>query len=157
VLLSWCDSRVTQRRAVFQTLRKGVLLTYHMLPGTDGGSSPVWDAIGYPGPLGPPEDPPPKALQPLTIDADTELECDVCVVGSGAAAALPPACWPPPGSTWWCSRRLASDLGLRPAGRDLGRPRPGGVRRVVLPHRLGRQPDDLDRVHRAHERHGAGR
>ena len=28
VLLSWCDSRLPQRRAAFQALRKGVLLTY---------------------------------------------------------------------------------------------------------------------------------
>ena len=33
VLLSWADSRVPQRRAVFQALRKGALLFYYMLPG----------------------------------------------------------------------------------------------------------------------------
>ena len=32
VLLSWCDSRVPQRRAAFQALRKGALLFYWMLP-----------------------------------------------------------------------------------------------------------------------------
>jgi glycine/D-amino acid oxidase-like deaminating enzyme len=84
VLLSWCDSRLTQRRAAFQTLRKGVLLMYYMLPGAGGGASPVWEAIDYPGPLGPPDDPPRRALKPLAIEADTELDCDVCVVGSGA-------------------------------------------------------------------------
>jgi choline dehydrogenase-like flavoprotein len=47
-----------QRRAAFQTLRKGVLLMY--------------------------EDAPRRALKPLAIEADTELRCDVCVVGSGA-------------------------------------------------------------------------
>jgi choline dehydrogenase-like flavoprotein len=84
VLLSWCDSRVGQRRAAFQALRKGVLLTYYMVPGAEGGRSPVWDAIGYDGPLGPPAQAPPKQIVPLAIDRDTELECDVCVVGSGA-------------------------------------------------------------------------
>src|SRR5918998_3094786 len=38
VLLSWCDSRVPQRRAAFQALRKGALLFYWMLPQRDGGA-----------------------------------------------------------------------------------------------------------------------
>jgi long-chain-alcohol oxidase len=84
VLLSWCDSRLPQRRAAFQALRKGVLLLYYMLPGPNGGRSPVWDAIDYPGPLGRREDAPPRALEPLPVDSDVELDCDVCVVGSGA-------------------------------------------------------------------------
>jgi long-chain-alcohol oxidase len=84
VLLSWCDSRVPQRRAAFQALRKGALLLYYMLPGPNGERSPVWDAIGYPGPLGKRADAPPKAIEPLRVDRDMALECDVCVVGSGA-------------------------------------------------------------------------
>jgi len=83
VLLSWCDSGVTQRRAAFQALRKGALLTYYMLPG-EGGRSSVWDAIGYPGPLGPVENPPPPELHPIRPSADMEIKCDVCIVGSGA-------------------------------------------------------------------------
>ena len=84
VLLSWCDSRMPQRRAAFQALRKGALLFYYMVPGANGDRSPAWDQVGYPGPLGPNPDAPPKALRPLAVDADTTLECDVCVVGSGA-------------------------------------------------------------------------
>jgi long-chain-alcohol oxidase len=84
VLLSWCDSRLPQRRAAFQALRKGALLFYYMVPGADGGRSPVWDRIGYPGPNGRNPDAPPKALKPLEVDRDTTLDCDVCVVGSGA-------------------------------------------------------------------------
>ena len=83
VLLSWCDSGLTQRRAAFQALRKGALLTYYMLP-SDNGKSAVWDAIGYPGPLGPVDDPPPPELRPIRPSGDMDLECDVCVVGSGA-------------------------------------------------------------------------
>ena len=78
VLRSWCDSRLTQRRAAFQALRKLTLLTYAMLPG------PLWQEIGYPGPLGPPEDVPARSIAPLRIDRDVELDCDVCVIGSGA-------------------------------------------------------------------------
>jgi long-chain-alcohol oxidase len=88
VLLSWCDSRVPQRRAAFHGLRKAALLTYYGLPAPDGGKSPVWEAIGYPGPLGAPTDAPPKALQPLAIEQDTTLDCDVCIVGSGAGGGV---------------------------------------------------------------------
>jgi choline dehydrogenase-like flavoprotein len=84
VLLSWCDSRVPQRRAAFQALRKGALLMYYMLPAPNGGESPVWNEIGYPGPLGSPSDPAPRAIEPLAVDGDVSLECDVVVIGSGA-------------------------------------------------------------------------
>lgn len=83
VLLSWADSRVPQRRAAFQALRKGALLAYYG-SGGNGDRNPAWEAIGYPGPLGPPQDPPPRTIEPLEVSEDTALECDVVVVGSGA-------------------------------------------------------------------------
>jgi len=88
VLLSWCDSRLPQRRAAFHALRKAALLTYYGLPAPGGGPSPVWDAIGYPGPLGARADAPPRELTPLAIGESTTLECDVCVVGSGAGGGV---------------------------------------------------------------------
>jgi len=86
VLLRWGDSRLTQRRAVFQALRKGALLFYYMLPGPDGAGArnPAWDAIGYDGPLGPLDDPAPRKITPTPISKDERLECDVVIVGSGA-------------------------------------------------------------------------
>ncbi len=84
VLLSWCDSRVSQRRAAFQALRKGALLFYWMLTLPDGSRNPAWDAIEYTGPLGENKGAPPKPLDPIEIDRDTDLECDVVIVGSGA-------------------------------------------------------------------------
>ncbi|MEA2332882.1 MAG: hypothetical protein QOH58_3020 [Thermoleophilaceae bacterium] len=83
-LLSWADSPEVGPRAAFQALRKGILLSYYCLPHTGAGPNPIDEALGYPGPLGPPENPPPKTLTPLEIGADTELDCDVVVVGSGA-------------------------------------------------------------------------
>src|SRR5207248_4156609 len=63
----------------FQALRKGSLHFDAVLE-----PSAVYEAIGYPGALGPPADPPPRAIAPLAVTGDTELDCDVCVVGSGA-------------------------------------------------------------------------
>ncbi|TCJ13878.1 FAD-binding protein [Rubrobacter taiwanensis] len=83
-LLRFADAPDVQSRAVFQALRKGVLLSYYCLPHEGERPNPVYEALGYPGPLGPPEDPPPKTVKPFEVSADTELECDVCVVGSGA-------------------------------------------------------------------------
>jgi long-chain-alcohol oxidase len=84
VLLAWADSQAPEQRAAFQALRKGALLSYYCLPYGGDGPNPIDEAVGYPGPLGPPENPPPKTIEPLVISEDTELECDVCVVGSGA-------------------------------------------------------------------------
>jgi long-chain-alcohol oxidase len=83
-LLAWADAPEVESRAAFQALRKGILLTYYALPWAGEGPNPVDEALGYPGPLGPPQDPPPKTIAPLEIAADTELDCDVVVVGSGA-------------------------------------------------------------------------
>ncbi len=85
VLQSWADSGSPQRRAAFQALRKGSLLFYYMLGGPGGQArNPAWDAIGYDGPLGQLPHAPPRALDPTAIDHDTELDCDVVIVGSGA-------------------------------------------------------------------------
>jgi long-chain-alcohol oxidase len=84
VLRSWGESSLPQRRAVFQALRKAALLFYYIVPGRTGGRNPVWDAIGYDGPLGRLPDASRKALAPAVIDRDTTLDCDVVIVGSGA-------------------------------------------------------------------------
>ncbi len=87
VLLSWADSALTRRRGAFQALRKAVGFLYVMLPGADGAASPVWEKIGYPGPLGA-QPPKPRALKPIVPAAETELSCDICIVGSGAGGGV---------------------------------------------------------------------
>src|SRR5690242_21325213 len=77
LLLGWADSKLPQRRAVFESLRKGTLLFYYMLQGADGSLNPAWEAIGYPGPLGRLPGAPAKALSITPVDRDTALECDV--------------------------------------------------------------------------------
>ncbi|MDQ3176379.1 MAG: GMC family oxidoreductase N-terminal domain-containing protein [Actinomycetota bacterium] len=81
VLRSWRDSPAPLMRTSFQALRKASLAFAYMLPGR-------WEAIGYPGPLGPREDAPAPRLQPLDGSVALELDCDVCVVGSGAGGGV---------------------------------------------------------------------
>jgi long-chain-alcohol oxidase len=81
-LRAWCDSRLTLRRTGFQALRKGLLTIAYSLRAT-----PAWERIGYPGPLAPPDDKP-RRLKTDAITRDAELDCDVCVVGSGAGGGV---------------------------------------------------------------------
>ncbi len=83
-LLSWCDSEDVTRRAAFQALRKLTMVMYYSMPWQGEGPNPVDEAIGYPGPHGKLKDAPPKTIKPLEISEDTELDCDVVIVGSGA-------------------------------------------------------------------------
>ncbi len=87
VLLSWADSRLILRRGAFQALRNAIGFLSVMLPGAGGSSSEVWKNFGYPGPLGP-QLPKPHPLRPLVPQVDTELSCDVCIVGSGAGGSV---------------------------------------------------------------------
>ncbi len=73
VLRSWCDSRLGPKRQAFQGLRKGAAIPYYGTVGVDG----------YPGPLGAVSDRA-RTIRPLRVGGDVALECDVCVVGSGA-------------------------------------------------------------------------
>lgn len=48
-----------------------------------GHDTPAWQRIGYPGPLPPPLEPPPRRFAPIEIESDTHISCDVVIVGSG--------------------------------------------------------------------------
>ncbi|GAA2365807.1 GMC family oxidoreductase N-terminal domain-containing protein [Dactylosporangium salmoneum] len=83
MLLALATSGVTAKRALFQALKGAATLSYYMAPGPTG-HSPVWDAIGYPGPLGLRADAPAPRLTPIRPSDATVLDCDVVIVGSGA-------------------------------------------------------------------------
>jgi long-chain-alcohol oxidase len=83
-LLDWCDSDDVMQRAAFQALRKLTMVMYYSMPWQGEGPNPIDGAIGYPGPHGKLKDVPPKTIKPLEIIEDTELDCDVVIVGSGA-------------------------------------------------------------------------
>ena len=81
VLRGWRDSPVPLMRTGFQALRKAALAFAYLLPGR-------WEEIGYPGPVGTRSDAPGPRLEPILAAPGTELECDVCVVGSGAGGGV---------------------------------------------------------------------
>jgi choline dehydrogenase-like flavoprotein len=88
VMLSWADSRLTLRRAAFQALRKAVGFLYVMLPGAPGEANPVWENMGYPGPIGVQRPDAPRKLSVVVPEGETTLKCDVCVIGSGAGGGV---------------------------------------------------------------------
>ncbi len=82
-LIALGDSKLPLKRVLFQNLKSAATLSYYLSPGTNG-TSPLWSAMGYPGPLGVRADAPERPLSPVAPAADTDLSCDVVVVGSGA-------------------------------------------------------------------------
>ena len=88
VMLAWADSRLTMRRAAFQALRKAVGFLYVMLPGAAGEVNPVWEKLGYPGPIGVQLPEAPRKLNVMIPDKEMSIGCDVCVVGSGAGGGV---------------------------------------------------------------------
>jgi len=77
------QSSIPQKRALFAALRSGMLLAGYASPGPTG-TSPRWTHMGYEPPFGLRPDAPPRPLQPLRFAQDTELTCDVVIVGAGA-------------------------------------------------------------------------
>jgi hypothetical protein len=76
VLQKWKKSRVKGMRQL-----AGVLISASVA-GLYGHPGPQWARIGYPGPYGEPPSVP-KRLEPIELDRDETLACDVVLVGSG--------------------------------------------------------------------------
>jgi choline dehydrogenase-like flavoprotein len=92
LLQSWAGSRLGPLRQGFQALRKLCTFLYYGDSPADGSPHPAWAALGYPGPLPPPDGNPPgtteRPLQPLAPTADTTYHCQVLVIGSGAGGGV---------------------------------------------------------------------
>lgn len=73
----WTSSRLPAQRRLASVFTAMSLQALYGYPGR------AWEEIGYPGPLGPAPNEP-KRLEPLSIERDESLTCDVVVVGSGA-------------------------------------------------------------------------
>ncbi len=85
VLLSLGSSRIADLRSGFQAIRR--LATFHYYSAYTGLSpDPVWSGIGYSASSNPPAARP--ALQLTRITDDTTLDCDACVIGSGAGGGV---------------------------------------------------------------------
>jgi choline dehydrogenase-like flavoprotein len=78
--------RLARVRGGFEALKRLVTAAYYA-DSDDRGCNPTWPAIGYPGPLNPCPDVP-KPIEPLRVRADTVLDCDVVIVGSGAGGGV---------------------------------------------------------------------
>ena len=88
-LAKWRDSQLALKRKAFQALKRLVCFLSYTITENDG-QNPNWQAIGYPGPRErlPLRHPAGLVIKPITIEQDSKLECDVCVVGSGAGGSV---------------------------------------------------------------------
>ena len=77
LLTKWKASRLPLHRQLARVLVPLALAALYGYAGKE------WERIGYPGPLGPPPDEP-KRLDPIQVEGDQEMNCDVVIVGSGA-------------------------------------------------------------------------
>ncbi|HEV7506048.1 MAG TPA: GMC family oxidoreductase [Thermoanaerobaculia bacterium] len=84
-LLAMSNSRLPLLRTGFQALKRLATFLYYSLL-DEGGENPTWPAIGYTSSPRPPARAPALRLTPIAAPAT--LDCDACVIGSGAGGAV---------------------------------------------------------------------
>lgn len=85
-LSAMANSPMGQLRQGYQAIKRLATFVYFSVPDAEG-VNPNWAALDYTAPSPPPVDLP-QPIQPLTITADTTLEADAVVIGSGAGGGL---------------------------------------------------------------------
>ena len=85
LLLALATSRVPEFRSGFQALKRLSSFLFYSLPDADGRNR-LSGSVGYRGSARPPAGPPP--LRVTSFQVDSVIECDVCVVGSGAGGGV---------------------------------------------------------------------
>ncbi len=122
-----CDAQPSARS------RERATLGYYLAPGPTG-HSPVWDAIGYPGPLGPRPDAPPPPLSGAAARPPRPRSTATSWSSARAPAAAPRRrCSPRPASTWSSWSAAATTTTRDFDGGELVRPRAGSTRAVRPP------------------------
>ena len=86
VLRGLANSRLAQVRLGFEAFKRLVAIAYYA-DAPARGSNPIWQQLGYPGPVAPgsaSSEPPPV----VSVNVDTTLDCDCVIVGSGAGGSV---------------------------------------------------------------------
>lgn len=90
-LLGWAVSRLPIKRKGFHAVKRLVLFLFYA-KAMEGGRNPNWRAIGYAGPDNAAgtraSHPAELRIEPLRPTSETNLDADVCIVGSGAGGSV---------------------------------------------------------------------
>ncbi len=88
-LAGWRDSGIGSKRKAFQAVKRLTCFLFYTII-DDKGENQSWPEIGYPGPRErtPVRHPDDLRIEGMQFHGDSKLNCDVCIVGSGAGGSV---------------------------------------------------------------------
>jgi long-chain-alcohol oxidase len=86
VVNALATARLGQVRVAFEGFKRLIAIAYYADAPPDG-PNPIWRQLGYPGPIAPGGDNA-HTIATVPVDADTTLDCDCVIVGSGAGGGV---------------------------------------------------------------------